>query len=100
MPANFLVIDAARKLNVAFRKMPNQITGFIQPRPKQLVERVGNEGAQETAPGGRIVRTIGIVRARIKIGLQNFVYNVRRLATLERTRSLASFNVAGRLAAA
>jgi IS5 family transposase len=41
-------------------------------------------GAQETAPGGRIVRTIGIVRARIKIGLQNFVYNVRRLATLER----------------
>ena len=41
-------------------------------------------GAQETAPGGRIVRTIGIVRARLKIGLQNFVYNVRRLATLER----------------
>ena len=41
-------------------------------------------GAQETAPGGRIVRTIGFVRARLKIGLQNFVYNVRRVATLER----------------
>jgi IS5 family transposase len=41
-------------------------------------------GAQETAAGGRLVRTIGIVRARLKIGLQNFVYNVRRLATLER----------------
>ena len=51
-------------------------------------------GAQETAPGGRLVRTIGIVRARAKVGLQNFVYakvglqnfvyNVRRLATLER----------------
>ena len=41
-------------------------------------------GAQETAPGGRIVRTIGIVRACLKIGLQNFVYNVRRLATLDR----------------
>src|SRR3954468_16511745 len=27
-------------------------------------------GAQETSPGGRIVRTIGIVRARAKIGLQ------------------------------
>ena len=27
-------------------------------------------GAQQTAPGGRLVRTIGIVRARIKIGLQ------------------------------
>jgi IS5 family transposase len=41
-------------------------------------------GAQQTAPGGRIVRTIGIVRARAKIGLQNLVYNIRRLVTLER----------------
>jgi IS5 family transposase len=41
-------------------------------------------GAQETSAGGRIVRTIGIVRARAKIGLQNFVYNIRRLVTLER----------------
>jgi IS5 family transposase len=41
-------------------------------------------GAQETAPGGRLVRTIGIVRARTKIGLQNLVYNMRRLATLQR----------------
>ena len=57
-------------------------------------------GAQETAPGGRIVRTIGIVRARLKIGLQNFVYNIRRLATLERRKSDASFSWAGRLAAA
>ena len=36
------------------------------------------------APGGRIVRTIGIVRARAKIGLQNLAYNIRRLVTLER----------------
>jgi IS5 family transposase len=41
-------------------------------------------GAQETAPGGRIVRTIGIVRAKAKIGLMNLVYNIRRLVTLER----------------
>jgi IS5 family transposase len=41
-------------------------------------------GAQETAPGGRIVRTIGIVRARLKIGLQNLAYNMRRLMTLDR----------------
>ena len=32
-------------------------------------------GAQQNAPGGRIVRTIGIMRARAKIGLQNLVYN-------------------------
>jgi hypothetical protein len=30
------------------------------------------------------VRTIGIVRARLKISLQNFVYNVRCVATLAR----------------
>ncbi|MGA8422206.1 MAG: transposase, partial [Pseudolabrys sp.] len=36
-------------------------------------------GAQQNAPGGRIVRTIGIVRARAKVGLQN-------LATLETAR--------------
>src|SRR5215208_1624484 len=41
-------------------------------------------GAQQSAPGGRIVRTIGVVRARAKIGLQNLVYNIRRLVTLER----------------
>ena len=41
-------------------------------------------GAQQTSPGGRIVRTIGILRARAKIGLQNLAYNVRRLVTLER----------------
>ena len=40
-------------------------------------------GAQQTSPGGRIVRTIGMVRARAKIGLQNLVYNIRRLVTLE-----------------
>ena len=42
-------------------------------------------GAQENAPGGRIIRTIGAVRPRAKIGLQNLVYNVRRLVILERT---------------
>ena len=41
-------------------------------------------GAQENAPGGRLVRTIGIVRAKIKIGLQNLAYNIRRLVFLER----------------
>jgi transposase, IS5 family len=34
--------------------------------------------------GGTIVRTIGIVRARAKIGLMNLVYNITRLVQLER----------------
>jgi IS5 family transposase len=41
-------------------------------------------GAQQTSPGGRIVRTIGMVRAKAKIGLQNLAYNIRRLVTVER----------------
>ena len=41
-------------------------------------------GAQQTSPGGRIVRTVGIVRAKAKIGLQNLVYNMRRFVTMER----------------
>jgi transposase, IS5 family len=38
--------------------------------------------AQQTAQGGRIVRTIGIVRARAKIGLRNLAYNIRRWSAL------------------
>src|SRR6202522_3146668 len=41
-------------------------------------------GAQQISPGGRIIRTIGIARAKAKIGLQNLAYNIRRLVTLER----------------
>ena len=41
-------------------------------------------GAQQNSVGGRMVRTIGIMRARAKIGLQNLAYNMRRLVTLDR----------------
>ena len=41
-------------------------------------------GAQENAPGGRIVRTIGMVARERRSDLQNLVYNIRRLVTLER----------------
>ena len=33
---------------------------------------------------GLVVRTIGIARARIKIGMANLAYNFQRLAWLER----------------
>ena len=36
-------------------------------------------GAQQSAPGGRIVRTFGMVGARANIGLQNLACNIRRL---------------------
>jgi hypothetical protein len=56
-----------------------------EPQQKQNRARVEHVfAAQQTALGGRIVRTIGIGRARAKIGLQNLAYNIRRLVTLER----------------
>jgi IS5 family transposase len=36
--------------------------------------------------GGKLVRTIGILRARTKIGLQKLTYNMKRLAYLERMK--------------
>ena len=46
-------------------------------------------GAQENTPGGRLVRTIGSVRAKAKIGLQNLAYNIRRLVILDRCAAAA-----------
>ena len=41
-------------------------------------------GHQTVAKGGKFVRTIGIVRARTKIGMQNLIYYLRRFVCLER----------------
>ena len=41
-------------------------------------------GHQENSMGGKIVRTIGIARARLKIGMMNLGYNIRRLVKIER----------------
>jgi hypothetical protein len=42
-------------------------------------------GSQHTSMGGKLVRTIGIARASMKIGMQNLAYNMRRLVVLERS---------------
>ncbi len=47
-------------------------------------------GTQHTSMGGKFVRTIGIVRATVKIGLQNLAYNMRRLVVLEREKIVAT----------
>ena len=41
-------------------------------------------GHQQNSMGGKIVRSIGIVRARFKIGMMNLGYNIRRLVQLKR----------------
>ena len=62
--------------------LAQQRANHAKSRIRARIEHVF--GAQQNAPGGRIVRTIGIMRARAKIGLQNLAYNIRRLVTLER----------------
>jgi IS5 family transposase len=41
-------------------------------------------GHQQSSMGGKIVRTIGLARARFKIGMMNLGYNIRRLVQLKR----------------
>jgi IS5 family transposase len=41
-------------------------------------------GHQENSTGRKIVRSIGMARARFKIGMMNLGYNIRRLVQLER----------------
>jgi len=41
-------------------------------------------GAQSNDRGGTLVRSIGLVRARARIGLKNLAYNMRRLVQLDR----------------
>ncbi len=40
--------------------------------------------AHQKGPRALCIQTIGIVRARVKIGLANLTYNIRRLVFLER----------------
>ena len=40
--------------------------------------------------GGTLVRCIGLVQARARIGLKNLAYNMRRLTQLERLAALVT----------
>jgi transposase, IS5 family len=59
-----------------------QAANTTRSRVRVRVEHVF--GDQENAMGGKFVRTIGIARARVKIGMMNLVYNMRRIVWLER----------------
>ena len=44
-------------------------------------------GHQATAMGGKLVRTIGLVRAKMKIGMQNLTHNMSRFVHLQGARA-------------
>lgn len=60
------------------QKQANKARSEVRARVEHIF------GDQKTAMGARIVRTIGLARARFKIGMMNLGYNMRRLSTLER----------------
>jgi len=59
-----------------------QAANTTRSRVRARVEHIF--GDQQNAMGGKFGRTIGMARARAKIGLMNLVYNMRRLVQLER----------------
>ena len=59
-----------------------QAANATRSRVRARVEHIF--GDQHNAMGGKFVRTVGMARARAKIGLMNLVYNMRRLVQLER----------------
>jgi transposase, IS5 family len=63
------------------QKASNRIKSKIRARVEHVF------GAQH-AMGGHIVRTIGVARARVKIGMMNLVYNMRRLVQLVKREAI------------
>ena len=59
-----------------------QAANTARSRVRARVEHVFAD--QENGMGGIFVRTIGIARAAVKIGMMNSVYNMRRFVWLER----------------
>ena len=71
-----------RKLSEA-QKAANATRSKVRARVEHVF------GDQKNALGAEIVRTIGIVRARCKIGMTNLVYTMRRFIILERMAEVA-----------
>lgn len=58
-------------------KQGNKIRSTVRVRVEHIF------GSQSNDMGGTLVRSIGIVRAKTRIGLKNLAYNMRRLVQLE-----------------
>ena len=72
----------------AARNRPLSSANTTRSKVRARVEHVF--GHQQSSMGGKIVRTIGIVRAKFKIGMMNLGYNIRRLAQLNRVAAASA----------
>jgi len=64
-------------------RVPDAKTIWLFRERLRTLELVEALFAAQTAMGGMLVRTIGIARARVKIGMMNIVYNLCRWAYLQ-----------------
>ena len=63
------------------KRMPER-TAKANGRKSKVRSAVGHVFARQKGPMGLVIRTIGIARARTKIGLANLVYNMKRMLWL------------------
>jgi transposase, IS5 family len=68
---------------LAGRPMPER-TRRANARKSAVRSRIEHVFAEQKHRMGLLVRTIGIARARVKIGLANLAFNMKRLIWLER----------------
>ena len=67
-------------------------TRLANARKSMVRSAVEHVFAHEKGLMGLVVRTIGIARARVKIGLADLSYNMRRLIWLEGRNTSAATN--------
>ena len=66
------------------KPLTEQAKGSNRTKSKERVRVEHVFGAQTNDMGGTLVRTIGLARAKAKIGMKNLTYNMRRLVQLRR----------------
>ena len=66
------------------KPMP-QPTRRANARKSAVRSRIEHVFAEQKSRMGLFIRTVGIARARVEIGLANLVFNIKRLIWLEKT---------------
>ena len=73
----------------SYREMPlteaKQRVNHKRSKVRAKVEHI--LGFQQNSLGGKFIRTVGILRARTKIGLMNLAYNMKRYVYLQKNKT-------------
>jgi len=81
---NSTIDHVAERTRALGKPLTEQAKGSNRTKSSVRVRVEHVFGAQTNDMGGTLVRTIGMVRAKAKIGMKNLAYNMRRLVQLRR----------------